>query len=253
MAKLHIISVGGTGHKVLVSAIHLAACGAFRSRNTNQINEINIISIDADNGNGNLAIATRTFLDYKKLYQALHSDDSNLISIDSVVQSLNISLFQDDKKSLAKTFTFTQYNATDEDELIRFLYSDSEIETEFEEGFYGHTSIGAVIVRDILRESKYWVDFKKQINENDQIVVVGSIFGGTGASCIPVVLEELKEKKRNGAGLATIILTPYFQALGELKKDGTLQPDSDNFDIKAKAALNYYEIGKNWMLHMLCM
>jgi hypothetical protein len=244
MAKLHIISVGGTGHKVLVAAIHLAACGAFRSRNTDQVNEINVISIDADNGNGSLALATRTFLDYKKLYQALHRDDSNLINIDSVVPSLNISLFQDDKKSLSKTFNFVQYNATPEDELIRFLYTDSEIEAEFEKGFYGHTSVGAVIVRDILRESKAWTDFTKQINENDQVVVVGSIFGGTGASCIPVLLEELKEKKKDGAGLATIILTPYFQALGEPDKDAVLQPDSDNFDIKAKAALNYYEIGK---------
>jgi hypothetical protein len=252
MAKLHIISVGGTGHKVLVAAIHLAACGAFRSKNTNQVNEINIISIDADNGNGNLSLATSTFLGYKKLYQALYRDDSNLINIDSVFSSsLNISLFEDgkngknDKKSLSTAFNYPQYDAASgEKELIRFLYTDSEIEAEFEKGFYGHTSIGAVIIRDILRESKAWTDFKKQINENDQIVVVGSIFGGTGASCIPVVLEELKEKKKNGAGLATIILTPYFKALKELDKDGTLQPDSDNFDIKAKAALNYYEIGK---------
>jgi hypothetical protein len=244
MATLHIVSVGGTGHKVLVSAIHLAACGAFRSRNTNQVNKINVISIDADSGNGNLALATRTFLDYKKLYQALQRDDSNLIEIDSVVPSLNISLFQDDKKSLTRTFNFAQYDAAPENELIRFLYTDSEIEAEFDKGFYGHTSVGAVIVRDILRESKAWTDFTKLINENDQIVVAGSIFGGTGASCIPVVLEELKEKKKNGAGLATVILTPYFQALGELDNDGTLQPDSDNFDIKAKAALNYYEIEK---------
>jgi outer membrane lipopolysaccharide assembly protein LptE/RlpB len=126
MAKLHVVSVGGTGHKVLASMIHLAACGAFRSRNTNQVNEINIISIDADNGNGNLARTTRTFLGYKKLYQALHRDDSNLINIDSVVPSINISLFQDDKKSLTKTFNFAQYNATPEEELIRFLYTDSE-------------------------------------------------------------------------------------------------------------------------------
>jgi hypothetical protein len=244
MAKLHIVSVGGTGHKVLASVIHLAACGAFRSRNTNQVNEISVISIDADNGNGNLVRATKTFLGYKKLYQALHRDDSNLINIDSVVPSLNISLFQDDQKSLAKAFNLAQHNATDEDELIRFLYTDAEIDAEFEEGFYGHTSIGAVIARDILWESKAWADFKKQINENDQVVVTGSIFGGTGASCIPVVLEELKAKKKDGVGLATIILTPYFQALGELKKDGTLQPDSNNFNIKAKAALNYYEIEK---------
>jgi hypothetical protein len=244
MAKLHIVSVGGTGHKVLASVIHLAACGAFRSRDTNQVNEINIISIDADNGNGNLARTTRTFLGYKKLYQALHRDDSNLIHIDSVVPSLNISLFQDDKKSLAKTFNVAQYNGTPEENLIRFLYTDPEINAEFEEGFYGHTSVGAVIVRDILWQSKAWEDFKKQINENDQIVVVGSIFGGTGASCIPVALEELKAKKEAGAGLATIILTPYFQALGDLEQDGTLQPDSDNFDIKAKAALTYYEIGR---------
>jgi hypothetical protein len=245
MATLHIVSVGGTGHKVLVSAIHLAACGAFRNKNTNQVNKINVISIDADSGNGNLALATRTFLDYKKLYQALQRDDSNLIEIDSVVPALNISLFQDDKKSLTRTFNFAQYDATTpEDELIRFLYTDSEIEAEFDKGFYGHTSVGAVIVRDILQESNAWRDFTRLINENDQVVVVGSIFGGTGASCIPVVLEELKEKKKNGAGLATVILTPYFQALGEPDKGGTLQPDSDNFDIKAKAALNYYEIEK---------
>jgi hypothetical protein len=265
MATLHIVSVGGTGHKVLTSLIHLAACGAFRSK---QFGEINIVSIDADNANGNLARTTETFKNYKKFYQAVNGSGSDLIKIDSVVPDLNISLFQGDKKSLRDTFNFTNLHKTAEEELIQFLYTNEEITAEFEEGFYGHTSVGAVIVRDILMEEKEdeeekkkeneknparkaWGDFKKQITNEDQIVVVGSIFGGTGASCIPVVLKELEDKKKSGTGLATVILTPYFQAVRESDAEGTtradsnkLQPDSNNFNIKAKAALNYYEIEK---------
>jgi hypothetical protein len=259
MANLHIVSVGGTGHKVLASLIHLAACGAFRSK---QFAEIDIITIDADNANGNLARTKKTFENYKKFYQAVNGSGSDLIRINSVVSDLNISLFQGDKKSLGNAFNFTNLHASSEDELIKFLYTNDEIAAEFEEGFYGHTSIGAVIVRDILMEEKKdggeenparkaWGDFKKHISNEDQIVVVGSIFGGTGASCIPVVLKELEDKKNNGTGLATVILTPYFQAVRESDIEETgqpdvnkLQPDSNNFNIKAKAALNYYEIEK---------
>jgi len=252
MAKLHIVSIGGTGHKVLTSLIHLAACGAFRS---GTINKINVICIDGDYANGNLERTTNTFKNYRNLYQALHQIAGNdnvddLVDIDSVTPNLFISLFQDGNESLNMAFNFTRYNAgTAEDELIKFLYTEDEINKEVKGGFYGHTSIGAVMARNILTdenepEGKAWSDFKAQITDNDHIVVIGSIFGGTGASCIPVVLEELKEKKKNGSGLAAVILSPYFKIVGEPDKNKKVQPDSGNFNIKAKAALNYYEIEK---------
>jgi hypothetical protein len=268
MAKLHIVSVGGTGHKALASLIHLAACGAFRNK---QLGEISIIAIDADNANGNLVRAKKTFENYKRFYQTVNGNDSDLIKINSVVPDLNISLFQGDKRKLSIAFNFANLHASSEEELIQFLYTGKERDTEFEEGFYGHTSVGAVIVRDVLMEEtkdengkkeekekngknsarKAWNEFKKQITHEDKIVVVGSIFGGTGASCIPVLLKELEDKMKGGAGLAAVILTPYFQAVRKPDKEGAeevdsnkLQPDSNNFNIKAKAALNYYEIEK---------
>jgi hypothetical protein len=248
MAKLHIVSIGGTGHKVLTSLIHLAACGAFRNK---QVNKINVICIDGDYANGNLERTANTFKSYKDLYQALHLlDVDELIEIDSVAPNLFISLYQDDKTSLSMAFAFPKYNTgTPEDELIRFLYTDAERVKEVKGGFYGHTSIGAVMARNILNdetkpEGKIWAKFKGEIAAEDQVVVIGSIFGGTGASCIPVVLKDLEGKKENGAGLAAIILAPYFNIVGEPDKDKKVQPDSNNFNIKAKAALNYYEIEK---------
>ena len=248
MAKLHIVSIGGTGHKVLTSLIHLAACGAFRNK---QVNKINVICIDGDYANGNLERTTNTFKSYKDLYQALHLlDVDELIEIDSAAPNLFISLYQDDKTSLSLAFAFPKYNTgTPEDDLIRFLYTDDERVKEVKGGFYGHTSIGAVMARNILTdetktEGKIWAKFKGEIAADDQVVVIGSIFGGTGASCIPVVLKDLEGKKENGAGLAAIILSPYFNIVGEPDKDKKVQPDSNNFNIKAKAALNYYEIEK---------
>jgi len=248
MAKLHIVSIGGTGHKVLTSLMHLAACGAFGSR---QVDKINVICIDGDYANGNLERTTNTFKNYKSFYQALHLlNVDDLIEIDSVAPNLYISLYQDDKNNLSMAFTFSKYDTgTPEDELIRFLYTDEERIKEVKGGFYGHTSIGAVMARNILTdetrpEGQTWTKFKGQINDNDQVVVIGSIFGGTGASCIPVVLEDLKDKKNNGTGLAAIILSPYFKLVGEPDKNKKVQPDSGNFNIKAKAALNYYEIEK---------
>jgi len=184
MAKLHIVSIGGTGHKALTSLIHLASCGAFRSR---QINKINVICIDGDYANGNLERTTNTFKNYKSFYQALHLlNVDDLIEIDSVAPNLFISLYQDDKTSLSMTFAFPKYNTgTPEDDFIRFLYTDDERVKEVKGGFYGHTSIGAVMARSILtdetkREGETWAKFKGEITDDDQVVIIGSIFGGTG-------------------------------------------------------------------------
>jgi hypothetical protein len=242
MAKLHIVCIGGTGHKVLTSIIHLAASGAFRGTlGANQINELRVVTIDADDSNGNLS-QTRTVLSaYQKFYQVLRQANIGLVNIEPVSPSLNISLYKDDKKSINKTFNIPQYEGSDDADFIRFLYTDDELNAEFDEGFYGHTSIGTLIVKDILKTNAVWKDFCAKINENDFVFVVGSIFGGTGASTIPVVLEELNQRKREkDYKLAVLMLCPYFRAIGEIREDGTLQPDSGNFQIKSKAALYYY-------------
>lgn len=241
MSNLHIVAIGGTGHKVLTSIIHLAACGVFR-RNPGavQIKELRVLTIDADESNYNLS-QTRKVLDaYQNFSKALLGGDFGLVNIEPVSPAVNLSLYDSEKKSIKDTFNIPGYDGFDEDKFVRFLYTDDEINAEFNQGFYGHTSIGTLIVKDILSKHKTWEDFLAQINSNDFVVVIGSIFGGTGASSIPVVLEELKKKNNTSFNVAALILTPYFSTVGDIKEEGVLQPDSENFNIKAKASLYYY-------------
>jgi hypothetical protein len=243
MSKLHIIGIGGTGHKVLCSAIHLTACGAFKGNlGPNEITEIRVLTIDADDSNGNLSQTKNVLSAYRRYYEALSGAGTlGLVNIEPVSEDINISLYKDDKKSISKTFNIPQYAGSDDDAFIRFLYTNDEIDVEFDEGFYGHTSIGTLIVKDILKSSDIWTDQLSLINENDFVFVIGSIFGGTGASAIPVLLDELNAKQKDtNFKLAALVINPYFTTLGKIREEGILQPDSSNFHIKAKASLYYY-------------
>jgi hypothetical protein len=243
MSKLHIIGVGGTGHKIVTAVVHLAACGAFKGTlGNNAISEIRILTIDADNANGNLTQAKTAILAYRDYYAALSgAAELGLVRIEPVSEEVNIQLFKEDKKSVNTAFNVSQYAGSDEESFIRFLYTDAEINEEFDHGFYGHTSIGTLIVKNILEDDATWNSQLALINGEDFVFVAGSIFGGTGASAIPVLLDSLQARKREvGCKLAALVLNPYFQTAGVIHEEGLLQPDSSNFNIKAKASLYYY-------------
>jgi len=243
MSRLHIIGVGGTGHKVVGAVIHLAACGAFKGKlGSAEINEIRILTIDADNANGNLSQTKNALSAYRRYYDALSGTSAlGLVNVEPISVDINIPLFEENKKSISKTFNIPQYSGSDDDAFIRFLYTVNEIDVEFDQGFYGHTSIGTLVVKDILKNSDVWKDQLSKINDNDFVVVAGSIFGGTGASAIPVLLDELNAKKKESEfKFAALMLNPYFATVGKMQDDGLLQPDSSNFNIKAKASLYYY-------------
>ncbi|MDR2194423.1 MAG: hypothetical protein LBP19_08165 [Treponema sp.] len=250
MSKLHIIGIGGTGHKLVTAVIHLAASGAFKGNlGSSHIDVIRIMTIDADVSNGNLKHTNVVLSSYQRFYNALSAagNELGLISVESISPSTNISLYKDEKKSISEAFKIPQYRDSDDDTFIRFLYTDDEIDAEFNQGFYGHTSIGTLVVENILSHDEIWRQFKTEINANDFVVVMGSIFGGTGASAIPVVLDDLKAHKREADfKFAAIILTPYFKAIGEIAEEGRLQPNSNNFQVKAKTALYYYYVQEQY-------
>ncbi|GMO69852.1 MAG: hypothetical protein Ta2A_18250 [Treponemataceae bacterium] len=249
MSKLHVVGIGGTGHKLVTAVIHLASCGAFKgSLGSNQIDSIRVMTIDADNSNGNLTQAKSTLSAYRSFYDALSANTKlDLIEIESVTPETNISLYKDGKESISKAFKIPQYSGSDDDKFIRFLYANDEIDAEFEQGFYGHTSIGTLVVKDILGQDEAWKKFLTEINANDFVVIAGSIFGGTGASAIPVALDELKARQRDtDFKLAAVIMTPYFKTVGKITEAGELQPDANNFQTKAKAALYYYNVQEQY-------
>jgi hypothetical protein len=240
MPNLHIVGIGGTGHKVLTSIIHLAACGGFDGV-LGPNGTIRVLTIDADNANGNLSHTKLVLKAYQNFTKAINGEAFGIVNIESVTPDVNLSLYDSNRNSISNTFNIAQYDNSDEEKLIKFLYTDAEIKTKFNQGFYGHTSIGTLVISSFLEGNEIWDSFHTQINENDFVVVIGSIFGGTGASAIPVIIRELnKKRERTPFYLASLMLTPYFNTIGLVKQEGLLMPDSDNFHIKAKAALYFY-------------
>ncbi|MDR3357207.1 MAG: hypothetical protein LBO04_08510 [Spirochaetaceae bacterium] len=235
MATLHIIGIGGTGHKLAAACVHLAACGAFKGI----IDGIRIACIDADSANGNLAETQELVSSYGKFYKALNQASGlNLVDIQMFPF---VRLYEDSQTSLNETFKMAGF-PDDTERLARFLYTEDEIKTEFDMGFYGHTSIGTLIVKKILENDPGWDSFLKGITGGDVVFLFGSIFGGTGASVIPVVLGKLSEMKKINFRMryAALLLMPYFETFGDIREKGRLQPDSASFHLKAKASLYYY-------------
>jgi hypothetical protein len=235
LATLHIIGIGGTGHKLTAACVHLAACGAFKGI----IDGIRIACMDADSANGNLAETQDLVSAYGKFYKALNQASAlNLVDIQMFPF---VRLYEDTQTSLNEAFKMAGFSE-DTERLSRFLYTEDEIKTEFDMGFYGHTSIGTLIVKKILEKDSGWKNFLGGITGGDVVFLFGSIFGGTGASVIPVVLGELSKMKEINPHMryATLLLMPYFETFGDIREKGRLRPDSASFHLKAKASLYYY-------------
>ena len=80
--------------------------------------------------------------------------------------------------------------------------------------------------------------------EGDKIFIISSIFGGTGASGFPLLLNTLRQNKNipnagviNHAEIGAISVLPYFS----LEQDSNSEIDSTTFFSKARAALKYYQ------------
>lgn len=133
-------------------------------------------------------------------------------------------------------------------DLLDVLYDNSpsedpntELNLKLEKGFKGCPNIGCVVTKSLTR-SRELRSFMGMLNNNDKVVIVGSIFGGTGASGIPMMLDMIRDNPRTGqVPVAVIAVTPYFN----VSKDALSAIDSDTFTAKTKAALDAYDLGKS--------
>ncbi len=125
--------------------------------------------------------------------------------------------------------------------MTRMLFSDQNLAADMEVGFKGNPNIGSVALNRF-KDSETFRSFATSFNQDDRVVIIGSIFGGTGAAGLPLLIKNMRhadpsvpqhELLRN-APIAAISVLPYFNVQG----DTTI--DSNTFISKTKAALNYY-------------
>ena len=267
--KLYIIGIGGTGSRVLKSLSFLLASGCVLEGGFTSV--VPII-IDPDDSNGDL-IRTRQLLSlYQKIranidFEVDEKDDDKdrsqffkqeIESLKQKNQSASNDFKETDFRFLLKdvdTKTFNEYigfntlsddysKSEDDKNFIRLLYSRSNLKSQLKVGFKGHPNMGTVVL-DQITQSKTFETFTNNFNKGkgDAIFIINSIFGGTGAAGLPLILKSIKANDTlKGAGIGAITYLPYFE-ISDKTKDDDVDIDeikSGSFIEKTKVALAYY-------------
>ncbi len=276
--SLFVIAIGGTGMRCLEAFVHLCAVGMFDNE------DINILTLDTDQSNGNKGRTERL----AELYNKVKTDNpespgGSPNSNTFFSAKLNLYRFYTDYSD-ANRSTYQKLSATqglgqeteddDRDLAELFLDPDSVQSFNLEHGYRAQTHLGSMLMyHGIIEAACHYVtnkdkatepelqlaDFLTQLQKSGagaRVFVLGSVFGGTGASSIPVVPEAIKEAINiisqntidfNKVKFGATLLTEYFsfQSPSDAqRKQEKLIASSDYFAINSQAALQFYQTDK---------
>ena len=250
--KLFIFAIGGTGERVLRSLTMLFAAGVESLSNY----DVYPIIIDYDLKNADKQRTVELLRNYKKIHNAafmahgeLGLQDRQFFAADlRGVDGMEDYVFP--FKPAQDNIKFRDYIGYGKfagdtlltEDLLRSLYDDSqrpdtELNLDMTVGFKGNPNIGSVVFNSIASTN----EFRNFLNhfqpeQEDKVVIIGSLFGGTGAAGIPEITKAINAKKE-AADIATVLVLPYFSPMEQ--KDGAVR--ADRFNSKTKAALSYYK------------
>lgn len=260
----YIFAIGGTGARVLRSLTMLLAAGC---KGTSAKDTIIPIIIDYDTENGSTLQAQNILECYQRIHNAAYkSDDENNETFfctpirklkelskvpDAFNQNTKFEVFlgaEEVNSTFGDHIGFSTVNATNGTQPTRYLLEalydtsrgvNAELELSLEKGFKGCPNIGCVVTKR-LSSTEELRQFMILIGREDNILIVGSIFGGTGASGIPMLLDLLTAN--NGISvnkIGVIAVEPYFKVASS--NDSVI--NSATFEAKTKAALEAYDLG----------
>lgn len=258
-----LIGVGGTGAKVVESALVLMAAGIGPRK-------VHVGLIDQDQSNGNVA-RTRELITTIGAFRKAWSGGKNSIDwrsdradavllgsidVEPLFESENNSLWcpEENEASLASILAPSIGGDPNRKDLFDLLFMRGEEEQDLPlgKGYRGRAHVGATaLVSALIEPDSALLDRLRTLMENTNrdkvnIFVVGSAFGGTGAAGFPTLaraLHRMREAKdfTNGANvtLGGMLMLPYF-SFNDDKTDTQAVVTSDELLPKAQLALDYY-------------
>lgn len=238
MGRLYVYAIGGSGSRVLRSLTMLLANGIVCK------DEIVPIIIDPDYSNGDLI---RT-VDLMHLYSKIHSTLQFSNSTENKFFLTEISPFGNGEFLLPLIGTsgvsFESYielstMSKENQAFMKMLFSEKNLSSDMNVGFKGNPNIGSIVLNQFTQSSEFKT-FENDFVQGDRVLIISSIFGGTGASGFPLLLKTLRTSSNTAlasAPIGAVTLLPYFNL--KVNSDSAIQADS--FITKTKAALNYYE------------
>ena len=272
--KYFLIGIGGTGMRCLEAVTHMSAMGMFDSK------EINILTLDTDFTNGNKQ-RTETLIDtYNNIKSTDESPNGKANNNSFFSAKLNMFKFVTDYNSAnKKRFTDITNIKSETDELSDnklladlFLGEDVQ-EFDLSHGYRAQTHMGSYLMYHAFLEVAKKLKKGDNIDESEKefetflnllydaksdakIFVLGSIFGGTGASSIPVIPQALNDALKiygdgkmeldPGAKFGATLLTEYFKFKKpadsqKANRDNAVIADSSFFTLNSQAALQFYQ------------
>ncbi|MCX2450000.1 hypothetical protein OQX61_01840 [Pedobacter sp. PLR] len=277
MDKLFVIAIGGTGMRCLESFTHLCGIGMFDNQ------EIEVLTLDTDQNNGNKGRVEELINLYNRVKTSGSIEGGTPNANTFFSAKLNLHRFwtnysspgRENYKNISKISTGTpeQQKAN---KLISDLFLDKSSVQEFalEHGYRAQTHLGSMLIyhgiveaaRNIVkgaavetqeRELDTFMGKLEKAGASARVFIFGSVFGGTGASSIPVVPKALQDfvKIRSGgnssidfskAKFGSTLLTEYFtfnkpDDKQKASKANSVIADSSFFPLNSQAALQFYQ------------
>ncbi|MCL1964000.1 MAG: tubulin-like doman-containing protein [Firmicutes bacterium] len=254
MANHFLAFIGGTGAKCAESFIHMAAAGAVGDPGAT----FHLLTLDVDATNGNRELAIEAINRYQLLRAQFPATaqftGSSLFGPKIVHYDWHVQLPANSPHAAGTNclHAMRSQNHSDEEALMRLFYSDEELAFDFSrEGFHAIPAIGAPVLQHILDTGvrlgglESFVDaLRSEAGVNSRLVIVGSIFGGTGACGIPAITRYLRVKTRDTAMsgnllISAVLLLPYYH-FAEPGQEDEMGVHARKFYNNARGALAFY-------------
>lgn len=258
MNNLYVFAIGGSGERVVRSLIMLLAAGV-----KIKANSVTPIFVDNDKNSAALERCKNLIKYYNSGMSGGWAGISTLCH--ELPEAERPSFFQTKinepvlldiaGESVGNLETIIG-NLSKEDPIERLileerdlLFSKEDLEMPLTVGFVGNPNIGSIVLNSLsFRDSKF-MNILQTATQGDGVIVVGSLFGGTGAAGIPLIVNNFKSQDRNRATIGSIAVLPYFDFNtddGYSKNEKIINTDkydvnSDSFSTKTRAALMYYD------------
>jgi hypothetical protein len=244
-----VIAVGGSGAKVLHALIHLSAAGLLPEDRL----QLDALMVDPDSSNGNVR-ETRELFDAYNACKSLALGTTSLfrptVKLDPNVWT---PLKDSSSDTLREIFHYAERAASSneaqslEADLLDAMFEQGEQEVTIKQGFRGRPSIGATVLAQCVDFTQPpWKGLKELVKSRGtqgpvHLLLVGSVFGGSGAAGVPTLVRLLEESLRSEVTklrLGLILLLPFFQF--RPVPNEPIQADPSAFPMATAEALKYY-------------
>lgn len=260
--QLFLITGGGTGAKVAESFVHLCAAGLGPRK-------AHILLIDTDASNGNLARTVKTAKSYRAMNEwnwsvqtrAQEGSKWNPLAggtdVGTQLFGTELHLYQL-TKPLKTVHDGGLQNAvngsSDIQNVINLLYDEEERTSDCRDGFRARPNLGCLLLSEHLdtelQSGEAW-DFLQAMasaisgsQRKVPVVVTASVFGGTGASLLPIAQGSIERTFSQRSDMmvdtdklhwSAVKLLPHYEPA---KRERSVDPD--RFLLDTATALQYY-------------